>query len=459
MTPKPRFRYERFGGIVSLHRPRGLAYVDRDYARSLGFGGSPLWEDEGAAEGPQPVEEEDRPAGRRAEAEGPQPVIGERPLSAPTEVHLVVSKRCSAGCTGCYVDAVPDGPALTLAEAKAALDKLAAMGVFHVALGGGEAVDLPYLLEIARHARRRGIVPNLTTSGLSVDEAFAREAAPVFGQINVSVDGLREDYERSRGFDGFDHAVRALSKLRAQTPHVGINCVVSRDNADRLGPLVALARRLRLSEVEFLRFKPAGRGADRFEDRDLTPRQAMRLYPRALWYTVRHRMRIKLDCSFAPMIFAHNPPRALVDFFGVQGCVGGDVLASVMPDGQWVGCSFGGPQEGHVTEEGVWEKGFGAFRDYVKRAPEPCASCDYLALCRGGCRVVAKAAGDWWQPDPGCPRVQGWKAAHPGEALGSARPLDFSGPSASARRPAEPSSSLEAGALAGVGHKLPIWIG
>ena len=340
---KPQFRYERFGGILAMHAPRGLAYVDRAYARSLGYEGSPLWE-------------------------APAEPLGRTPLSAPTEVHLVLSQRCSAGCTGCYVDATPSGAAFSEADAKRALERLAAMGVFHVALGGGEAVDLPYLLEVARHARRLGITPNLTTAGLAIDESFAREAAGVFGQVNVSLDGLRDDYRASRGFDGFPAALRGLERLRAHSRHIGINCVVSRQNADHLAPLVALARKLKLSEVEFLRFKPAGRGTDDFPTRDLTPQQAKRLYPRALWYTVRYRMRIKLDCS------------------------------------------FGGPDEGKIgegpTEAALWREGFSAFRDYAKRAPEPCASCPYLSLCRGGCRVVSQAKGDWWQPDPGCPRVQ-----------------------------------------------------
>lgn len=391
----PQFRYERFGGIVALHRPRGLAYVDRDYARGLGYAASPLWDTPELLGGS---------------------LLGSAPLSAPTEVHLVLSKRCAAGCTGCYVDATPDGAAFSEADAKTALDRLAALGVFHVALGGGEAVDLPYLISVARHARAVGITPNLTTSGLSVDDTFAREAAGVFGQVNVSLDGVREDYLASRGFDGFAPALRGLQRLRAHSPHVGINCVVSRSNADRLAPLVALAKRLRLSEVEFLRFKPAGRGVSDFADRDLTPAQAERIYPRALWFALRYRMRIKLDCSFAPMIFAHDPPRAVVDFFGVQGCVGGDVLASVMPDGQWKGCSFGGPDEGRIgdgSDADRWKKGFGAFRNFVTQAPEPCRSCNYLHLCKGGCRVVAQARGDWWQPDPGCPRVQAHAAKQP----------------------------------------------
>jgi radical SAM protein with 4Fe4S-binding SPASM domain len=80
-----------------------------------------------------------------------------------------------------------------------------------------------------------------------------------------------------------------------------------------------------------------------------------------------------------------------------------------MPDGQLTGCSFGGPSEGSIFDAAAtaqaFDRGFTAFRDYTRRAPEPCASCVYLSLCKGGCRVVSKARGDWWKPDPGCPRV------------------------------------------------------
>ena len=44
-TPRG-FRYEKFGGIVHLERPRALVFVDRDRARRLGYRASPLWQDE-----------------------------------------------------------------------------------------------------------------------------------------------------------------------------------------------------------------------------------------------------------------------------------------------------------------------------------------------------------------------------------------------------------------------------
>src|SRR5947209_10433074 len=147
--------------------------------RRLGHLASPLWEGDDDSAAAQP---------------------DARPLSAPTEVHLVLSRKCAAGCTGCYVDATPQGAELSYADACRILDELAAMGVFHIALGGGEALESDHLFAVAAYAAKVGIVPNLTTSGLGLTAEMA-ERCRVFGQINVSVDGVGEAYRRARGFD------------------------------------------------------------------------------------------------------------------------------------------------------------------------------------------------------------------------------------------------------------------
>jgi len=385
-----RGRAERFGGIVEIERPRALLHVDREMMRELGYPESLLWEE--------------------SAAEVPLSAPAEAPLTAPTEVHVVLSRRCAAGCKGCYVDATPQGAALPFEDACRILDELAAMGVFHVALGGGEALELDYLFAVARHARKAGITPNLTTSGLGLDEAAARECA-VFGQINVSVDGVGKAYEDARGFDGFRHAERALRLLRAVKEEVGVNCVVSRTSYDHVADVAALVKKLRLNELELLRFKPVGRGAR--IDEELTLEQAKGIFPLARRLVFRHRIRVKLDCSFAPMVFWHKPSKAAAAFFGVQGCVAGDVLAAVQPEGQLTDCYFTIGVEADAGSAGemarAWPGGFKAFRDYAAAAPEPCASCEYLSLCRGGCRAVSNAHGSFAAPDPGCPRVHEYR--------------------------------------------------
>jgi len=387
---KPRvlaYRYESFGGILHLERPASLVWVDRDYMRSLGYPDSPLWD-------------LDTPL-----------------LTAPTEVHLSVTRQCSAGCRGCYVDSYRPGTRpdlesgeLGLAGMKRVVDVLAGMRVFHLALGGGESLELPWFFELADYARSRGIVPNLTTNGFRIDEENVCRCR-VFGQINVSIDGLGEEYGFSRGFDGFAGADRALRLLRRARCNAGINVVVSRKNLPLLEGILHYARKAGVNQVELLRFKPAGRGKGLFPEMDLTAGQARDFFPLVTSLARRYRTRLRLDCSFMPMVFAHRPDPRRVDFFSACGCLGGEMLMSIGPDGAAGACSFADPEPLPFPAMPEWwpaERTFAPFRAWRRNAPEPCASCAYLEFCRGGCHVVAQAAsGDWAGPDPGCPIVRG----------------------------------------------------
>jgi radical SAM protein with 4Fe4S-binding SPASM domain len=385
---KPRAgRAEAFGAILQLERPRALVFVDRDYARSVGVEGGARWA---------------RPADDGE--------IGARPLSAPLEAHLQLTNRCDAGCQGCYTAATPQGAAGEWGPEAwmRAIDALADAGVFHLALGGGESAVLPWLGDVARHARRRGLIPNLTTSGLAGVDALV-EIAGLFGQINVSLDGIGPAYAAVRGFDGFARADEALRRLRAAKKEIGINVVVTRASFADLDALFAHARRRRLNEVELLRFKPSGRGERAYAALRCTDAQHRAFLPRITGLARRHRMRVRVDCSYTPMIAHHDPGPELLAQLAVYGCTGGDFLIGARASGVMTACSFAAPPAGKPTVDRLaeyWERpdAFGAFRGW-REGREPCRSCAYHALCRGGCRVVSAFAGDETAPDPECPRV------------------------------------------------------
>jgi radical SAM protein with 4Fe4S-binding SPASM domain len=383
-----RARIERFGAIVQLAVPRALVFVDRAMARRvLALRGEPgAWR-------------------------GDQGELGDEVLSAPLEAHLQLTNRCGAGCTGCYTGASPAGAPHEwgLNEWKHAIDQLADRGVFHVALGGGESAGLPWLGELAAHARARGLVPNLTTSGLEGLAALLRIAGD-FGQINVSLDGVGPTYAEVRGFDGFARADAAIRALRRVKREIGINVVVTRRNFAELDGIFAYARRRRLSEVELLRFKPAGRGARAYGALRCTDEQHRAFLPSVLAAARRHRVRVKVDCSYTPMLAHHRPDRRLLAELAVYGCTGGDFLVGAKPDGRLTACSFmASPADRpSIIDIGAyWQApgAFGAFRTW-RDAREPCKSCTYHPLCRGGCKVVsAHVTGDPGAPDPECPRV------------------------------------------------------
>ncbi len=382
-----RIRLEHFGAIVQLRLPRALVFVDRQYARNLGHKDTPLWD--------------------RALGDGE---VGAQPLVAPLEAHLQVTNRCDAGCQGCYTAATPSASReWGLERWKSAIDGLAEMGVFHVALGGGESADLPWLGELVEHCRKRGLVPNLTTSGLSNLQRVV-ELAPRFGQINVSMDGLGQDYQAVRGFDGFAQADDAIQQLRERTSKVGINVVVTTHNFDKLDEIFAYAAKRKLNEVELLRFKPAGRGIQAFAKMTCSDEQHRAFLPKVLEGAKRHRLRVRVDCSFMPMLAHHSPSTELLAQLAVYGCTGGDFLIGVKANGQISACSFAAVPEGAPTLDALapyWKKegAFGAFRTW-RDAAEPCKSCEYHHLCRGGCKVVSRhLLGDEALPDPQCPRV------------------------------------------------------
>ncbi|MBI2894704.1 MAG: radical SAM protein [Deltaproteobacteria bacterium] len=382
LLPRGRARAESFGGIIAMERPSALVFVDRAFMRSLGLAT------------PAPVWATDR-----------------RYLTAPVEAHLTLTSRCPARCRGCYVDATPSGRGDDATEVlwERAVDELARMGVFHLALGGGEATGAPFLLKLARRARARGMVPNLTTSGLGLGEELLGARA-VFGQVNVSLDGVGEDYALARGWDGFEVAAGAIRALQASGFRVGINLVLTRRTFPRLERTVRWARQNGVREVEILRFKPIGRGAREFSDQTLTVDQRRELLPAVLRLARRYRVRLRLDCSMAPFVCAHRPDPAVLTFLGIAGCFAGDHLVAADSAGRVSGCSFLPAEEGLGSIDELsrqWDRvgAFVATRAYLERAGEPCRSCRYLPICRGGCRAVALHEGDAAAPDPECPRV------------------------------------------------------
>jgi radical SAM protein with 4Fe4S-binding SPASM domain len=381
-----RWRHERFGAIIALDEPAILAHVDQELATELGLPPSPLWK--------EPPREA---------------------LEAPVEAHLTVTKRCNLACTHCYQESTPQAGAtdLPLADWLPRLDALAAARVFHVAIGGGEALTRPDLLAIAEAARARGITPNLTTNGALVTEEFAALAATLFGQINVSVDALPP--VRVFGVDKARTGVRAAALLIAAGARVGANVVVARATFDALDDVVAWAAQTGLVEVELLRLKPTGRARERYLEERLTREQRERLFPLALELASRHGIPVKLDCSAAPFVACHAPDPERMELYEVAGCIGGLSLLGVDERGTTSGCSFyPGDGDDLLDLAAGWRDSpsYAPFRDYIAKAEEPCRSCAYLRSCRGGCRAVALfLTGRADAPDPECPRVEDHVAA------------------------------------------------
>src|SRR5262249_38552171 len=153
---------------------------------------------------------------------------------------------------------------------------------------------------------------------------------------------------------------------------------------DALGDVFAYARRRRLNEVELLRFKPAGRGERAYAALRCTDEQHRAFLPTVLRLSRRHRVRVRVDCSYTPMIAWHDPGAELLRQLAVYGCVGGDFLIGAKASGVMTACSFAAPPPERPRVDAIaayWERddAFAAFRGW-RDAEEPCRSCPYHEL-------------------------------------------------------------------------------
>jgi len=378
-----KYRYEKFGGIIASEDPPFLAYVDRNYMRELALKETKLWD-------------------------GADDAIGL--LSAPTEVHFAITNKCSVKCPHCYMDAGnEDIGELDTFEMKKALDVLANMGVFHVAMGGGEALERLDLFEVAEYAREIGLVPNLTISGIGLNETLARQLK-VFGQVNLSLDAVGNKSGVFRELHNFKIIDKAFSLLKDADVRTGINCVLGRRNFNQLESIFDYAAKKGIEELEFLRYKPAGRGKIFYESEKMYHYQNCALVPKLIKLSEEYKVTAKIDCSFIPMLCYHKPPIDKLRSMATYGCEAGNVLLGIRSNGQVSGCSFLEDTELTVfelTEQYANHHGpLSIHRNWIEQSPEPCKSCVYLSLCKGGCHNVSKAiTGSYLTPDPDCPFV------------------------------------------------------
>ena len=394
MPPIPWSRPEPFGAWVRLDDATLLA-VDVPLAERLGVR-----------------------HGGGLDSAGSHPARAPRPL----ELHLAVTARCPAPCTGCYLDTRPDGFEPAFDTIVARLVEAREAGASTVAFGGGEPLTRRDLGRIAAEARRLGLVPVMTTSGIGLTAERVAELR-AFAQINVSHDGTGGGYEAVRGFDGAVHAERAIALLAAAGIPVGVNFVLTRDSFPRLEPTAARVAELGAGEIQLLRYKPAGRADDpSYAERRLSPVEVSALWPAIERLVAARTLRVRIDCAMVPLlsealIAAVPDPARTLAALGVFGCEAARHLGALTVHGDAAACSFFAHAPGSAPLSlgrtprdlaTTWDDGpaLTALRAYHAAPAEPCRSCALFPVCRGGCQVVAHRERGAFSPDPECPRVR-----------------------------------------------------
>jgi radical SAM protein with 4Fe4S-binding SPASM domain len=324
-------------------------------------------------------------------------------LRAPESVHLQLNNVCNLRCPSCYVGlSEEDVGALSLERIQTLIDEWSEMGVFQLALGGGEPLMSPNMALVARYARARGIIPNVTTNGRLITEKLIAEVAEQLGELRMSLNDAvtvhSAQLEEKAGL------------LRARNVRFGFNLIVTRQNLNRLPELLRWSCDQGAATVNLIRPKPAPGNEQWYGHNALSAGDSARL---AAMLSQLEPLFLKtsltVDCAFSFLFYGW--PSHKSRSHGVAGCAMGERFVTVKWNGDVYPCShlhgeeFNAGNVKHKTFREIWEAApvLTQIRRELAQVEGHCGGCRHNAFCKGCRAVMQQQTGNWLAADYDCP--------------------------------------------------------
>jgi pyrroloquinoline quinone biosynthesis protein E len=281
-----------------------------------------------------------------------------------------------------------------------------ALGVLQLALSGGEPMLRRDLVELCAGSREAGLYSSLITAGT----LFTGERAEMLKsagldhvQISIQSPNAKEN-DRIAGNRSFEKKIAAARVAKELDFPLTINCVLHRQNLDRVEELLDLALALGAQRVELANTQYYG-WAVANQDALMPSWEQLRRAEEAV-QRFRERVGSQVDALWVLPDFYEDLPKPCMGGWGRTAIVvapNGDVLpcqaASTIP-----GLEFASVREHPL--EWIWNESdaFTRFRgtDWMQ---EPCRSCPLgrQEVDFGGCRCQAlRLTGDAAATDPVC---------------------------------------------------------
>lgn len=182
-------------------------------------------------------------------------------LHTPPLVWLEITKKCNLKCPHCYIDGgeMRDNE-MSSEQIHAVIDEMGDMGVWAIAITGGEPTLHPDFVSFVKHARDRNILVGVATHGLHLTDKLL-ESLPKEGVIiSISLDDLH--IHSKKDFAEFNLVRDALLRCQAHGFNANIMTNTNRKNISQLEGVISWAEQHGVS-VRSVPFSPIGDRAKR----------------------------------------------------------------------------------------------------------------------------------------------------------------------------------------------------
>lgn len=324
-------------------------------------------------------------------------------LSAPLEVYFdytwscnLANKKCGQK-SNCYAAPYLGKMTMKPEQVRDIMSEMRDLGVMRVHLAGGEPTIFPvYLDNYMRAAYDNGLIASMASNGTLMSESTARMLLQYnIYSVSFGIDGHDEEsYSAIRGEGVFAQAKQGLKtflKVRDETgaktlafvkPTYGPNTRPENLEAMIQFALDNGADSVKLNNPERCLFHPKGYYGNIRED-----------YYRMAFFAVYLREKYKDKISILTTTNPLTGGCREIGLPGFNGCIGGQELITINPNGQVTPCLMHRFDLGNVNNyqsiADLWHNSaeLSVFRNLSAQKPTQCVDCNIYSSCRSGSNV------------------------------------------------------------------------
>ncbi len=176
-------------------------------------------------------------------------------------LYFEITRLCNHRCVQCFNNSRDPLPGeLDTDGALSVLRSFAAQGGTRLQITGGESLarrDVFVLLEESRRLGFEHVI--LSTNGLLLDERRADRLVGLVDEVNLSLDGFRNEHDALRGRACFDQSVRAIELAVERGFATFVCCCMSPPTFARLGEFVDFVAELGPQSLKLAEIGDVGR--------------------------------------------------------------------------------------------------------------------------------------------------------------------------------------------------------
>lgn len=171
--------------------------------------------------------------------------------SKPELVDIKITNFCSAGCSFCYQASTVQGKHASMEDVDFVIRELAKVKVSEVAIGGGDPLEFPHIVETLQKFHAAGIVPNFTTK-------FPARVRKLWPEISHLIGGFAYSAETPGQVRS---AARLLKRGGVPDHFVNLHYVMGLGKREHFKEYLTAASEVGY-RVTLLGYKTSGRGKD-----------------------------------------------------------------------------------------------------------------------------------------------------------------------------------------------------